>query len=293
MMVRTQAQTGMRRKPVRKPKLVPILLAAAALLAGAIIITAQRPTGSTGSATNDLAYVWGLTASLASQQAGGSDVQMDQRRWIVRYDVEQLDNGQALQVANLLGLQRSRHDGQDAEQAGLAAYDGMMPIEGEGKFAQLGNSVPVTMAVDPDKSRFEGAILVMKPEAGISQERLTAAARRIEQALHETGAAFAYSFRVASSIAANTMPVSGESEMMKPLFDALTAQAGAALVESYADSSGRTISETWRSPHLEASILTKDKKANLQLSRHQNDTANTIDWIVGVPIITGDYAQSE
>lgn len=259
------------------------------------MITAQRPfeAHDKGSAVHDLVYIWGLTAVFASQQDNGEDsAEIDQRRWNIRYDVEQLDDGQALRVASLLGLQKLRHGEQEEEQSGLVAFDGTMLVDDDIPSAH-GRSVTVSMTVDPDKSRFNGAILVVKPEAGMTQEGLADAAQRVENALHETGRAFMYSFRVAGSVPMNTMRVSDENELLKAQFVALTEQAKAKLIESYIDDTGRTISETWRSPYLAATVLTKDKKANLQLSRHQNDAAQTIDWIVGVPIITGDYAQSE
>ncbi|WP_317968455.1 YwmB family TATA-box binding protein [Paenibacillus sp. CCS19] len=272
--------------------LMPVIIAAAVLIGGAAVATQQQGKGTArGSAAPDLQYVWSLADTIPTADSAGED-----RHWLLRYDVSGMRSGQALRAAGILGLHKSEAEAAASGEAGGDIYAGTIDTSEAGSAAMEatdahdGIAVEVSMLIHTDDSSTDSVIIV-KPTTTVEADSLVYAADKIEQAVHEAGGKYAYSFRV-SGTAAPGVTVE-EVKSLKQLFTDVIAKSDAELVENYEDAEGLTISESRYSPHIERFMKTSGKKSNLQLTAHQDSESTAIDWVIGVPVITGDYAEAD
>ena len=294
--------------------LMPVIIAAAVLIGGAAIATHQQRGSSSTSAADDLRYVWPLADSIPVQASASSE-----RHWLLRYDVTGMRSGQALRAAGSLGLHKSEasmEKGADKEgngdtyigtielesANGETVETGLRPDTAAGSDANHANTLDtadtggqgteaeVSMLIYTDSSNTRSVIIVKLPSS-LDVERLALVADKMEQVVHEAGGQYAYSFRVSGTAASD--PTAQGLQALRPLFTDVVAKSDAEMVESYEDLEGMTISETMYSPRIEQFMKTKGKKSNLQLTVHQDSESTALDWVIGVPVITGDYAQAE
>jgi len=266
--------------------LMPVIIAAAVLIGGAAIATHQQRGSSSTSAADDLRYVWSLADSIPVQASASSE-----RHWLLRYDVTGMRSGQALRAAGSLGLHKSEasmEKGADKEGNG-DTYIGTIELDTADTGGQ-GTAAEVSMLIYTDSSNTRSVIIVKLPSS-LDVERLALVADKMEQVVHEAGGQYAYSFRVSGTAASD--PTAQGLQALRPLFTDVVAKSDAEMVESYEDLEGMTISETMYSPRIEQFMKTKGKKSNLQLTVHQDSESTALDWVIGVPVITGDYAQAE
>lgn len=291
---------------------MPVIIAAAVLIGGAAIATQQRGGGSHGSATDDLRYVWSLADTIPLSVSSSSE-----RHWLLRYDVTGMRSGQALRAAGILGLHKSDASTEDAvgkedkgdTYIGIVETTSVDEVAAEGSVQAdadsvvgtsntvdtadkggQGLAVEVSMLIHTDHSSTD-SVIVVKPPSGADVESLSLVADKIEQAVHEAGGQYAYSFRV-SGTAAPATSVEG-LQALKQLFTEVVAKSDAELVENYEDKEGMTISESRYSSHIERVMKTNGKRSNLQLTVHQDSESTALDWVIGVPVITGDYAEAD
>ncbi|WP_127533366.1 YwmB family TATA-box binding protein [Paenibacillus kobensis] len=294
-----------RQSAARKPSqsLIPVLIAAAVLVAGAIFATNLRTDKPEGSAASDLSFIWKLSSQLVPQGAA------DDRSWLVRFDAEEMRDGDVLRAAGLLGLHRSEGEstgdqetepdnaqskpeqGQEPEQR--LAYEGELVLKRAAQEGGAHSKVPsvqadsVTVPVAMYRSGgASDAVVILQPSAPLAADELEDAARLVEEALQRVGGKYSCSFRVTGSA---TIQDIHDTSAMTRLMSGVIEEADAKLVERYEDDEGASISETYMSPHIHASIETKGKRANLQLSVHRDSESDAADWVIGVPVITGDY----
>ncbi|MBD3917148.1 YwmB family TATA-box binding protein [Paenibacillus sp. PR3] len=295
--------------------LMPVIIAAAVLIGGAAIATQQHGGGSHASAADDLRYVWSLADTIPIPASASSE-----RHWLLRYDVTGMRSGQALRAAGLLGLHKSEvstEHAADKEDTGDTYIGTIETVPTIGETADTsarsdanadsvasdtntaedtantsgeGTAVEVSMLIHTDRSSND-SIIVVKPPPGVDMESLTSVAHKIEQAVHEAGGQYAYSFRVSGTAAPDT--TAQGLQALKQLFTDVVAKSDAELVENYEDKEGMTISESRYSPHIEQVMKTNGKKSNLQLTVHQDSESTALDWVIGVPVITGDYAEAD
>jgi len=266
--------------------LMPVIIAAAVLIGSAAIATHQQRGSSSTSAADDLRYVWSLADSIPVQASASSE-----RHWLLRYDVTGMRSGQALRAAGSLGLHKSEasmEKGADKEGNG-DTYIGTIELDTADTGGQ-GTAAEVSMLIYTDSSNTRSVIIVKLPSS-LDVERLALVADKMEQVVHEAGGQYAYSFRVSGTAASD--PTAQGLQALRPLFTDVVAKSDAEMVESYEDLEGMTISETMYSPRIEQFMKTKGKKSNLQLTVHQDSESTALDWVIGVPVITGDYAQAE
>jgi len=283
-------------------------MAALVLIAGALLASHMRTGKKETSAAGDLAFVWRLSSRLTMQEA-------DDRRWLIRYDVSGIRSGDGLRAAGLLGLHRSGGEATSSSRADRTmTYEGELVVDRKkleagdvpnaGRAGERGGNAPADAAESPDAQSVEaasvnvpialymnggegGAVVIVQPPAALGADGLEAAARLVEDALRQSGGHYNYSFRVSGSAATEAAVDAAD---LNGLMDGVIEEAEAKLVERYEDKAGAAISETRLSPRIGAAIETNGKQANLQLSVHRDSESGAADWVIGVPIITGDYA---
>ncbi|GFN33354.1 YwmB family TATA-box binding protein [Paenibacillus xylaniclasticus] len=280
----------MRRQPAARTSgqsLIPALIAAAVLIVSAIVATTLRTdkTKPSPSAANDISYVWQLTAQLAEQEQ-----ETNATRWLIRYDVDGMTSSDVLRTASRFGLRFSEERNSNEDDKELSSQSmRTITYEGEllvGREASQDGSTAVPVAFYLNNESAEGAIVIVQPPAGLTAKQLQEAAEQVEAVLQQAGGQYEYSFRVSGSAAlAGTINLAA----MHQLADDVAEQAEARLVERYEDAAGAAINETRMSPHIDASIDTNGRKANIQISIHRDSETGAANWVVGVPVITGDY----
>lgn len=281
--------------------LLPVMIAAVVLIVGAIVATQQHEGRMTQqSAAADLQYVWTLAATLPTSLGETSN----ERHWLLRYDVSGIRSGQALRAAGLLGLHKANSStvGAAGQEAGTDTYigtidTGMIGDRGDEQSdtdvdSSAGSNsqqtpVEVSMLIHTDRSS-TNSVIVVKAPSSVDADELASIADNIEQAVHKAGGHYEYSFRV-SGMAAPDTNVDG-MQSLKQLFSDVVTKSDAEPVENYEDEEGMTISESRYSPHIKRIMKTNGKQSNLQLTVHRDSESTALDWVIGVPVITGDYA---
>jgi hypothetical protein len=235
-----------------------------------------------------------------------STATMNDRHWLLRYDVSGMRSGQALQAAGLLGLHKAdalteasadTGDGADTYVGTVdTGFDGhTADKQSESDSTDDGNverqPAEVSMLIRSDSSSTD-SVIVVKPPISVDDDDLAEIANKIEQAIHKAGGQYEYSFRVSGTAAASDPSVDG-LESLRGLFTDVVAESDAELVENYEDEEGMTISESRYSPLIKRTMKTSGKQSNLQLTVHRDSESTALDWVIGVPVITGDYAEAD
>ncbi|PWV89361.1 TATA-box binding protein [Paenibacillus cellulosilyticus] len=281
--------------------LMPVMLAAIVLIVGAAVAAKQHGgSKSQVSAAEDLQYVWSLADMIPTSTATVSNG----HHWLLRYDVDGMRSGQALRAAGLLGLHKAdaSTEGAAGQQAETDTYVGTIDTDTESAGIIDGDAdtntnnssqqtaVEVSMLIHTDHNS-TSSVIVVKPPSSVGVDGLQTVANTIEQAVHEAGGQYEYSFRVSGTAAPdNTVD---KMQSLKQLFTDVVAKSDAVLVENYEDKEGMTISESRFSPHIERTMKTGGKTSNLQLTVHLDSESTALDWVIGVPVITGDYTEAD